>query len=299
MKNQQLIIDKGLLSEQRNSDYSLENTYEEIRNLLKVIKEYRDYSNPDSESWSDYIHDFFSMFQFSLVKVTSKLYKLLKQGSTSVPSAVLAIFSADTAIHPTPGDIEWEPYLFYAAKYYGTRWGIIFNGLELKVIDCSDERFSDKYVWANVDGIIINERDDSFFSIYKLFSLIREEKEIRRKIVSRRKKQTGKKYKGRFPQSGYRMPILKVLIELNGKGKVKEILARVYEILKDQLRDVDLRLITGGQYSWQNTAQWERLVMKKDGLLESDSPRGIWEISSLGRQYYHDHKMDNDHYISG
>jgi len=34
---------------------------------------------------------------------------------------------------------------------------------------------------------------------------------------------------------------------------------------------------------WRNTAQWARNSMVKEGLLKSNSPRGIWEISEAGR----------------
>jgi len=37
---------------------------------------------------------------------------------------------------------------------------------------------------------------------------------------------------------------------------------------------------------WKNRALWERLVMVKDGLLKSGSPRGIWEITEKGREFY-------------
>jgi hypothetical protein len=30
---------------------------------------------------------------------------------------------------------------------------------------------------------------------------------------------------------------------------------------------------------WHNVMNWERLNMVKDGLLKSNSPRGIWELN--------------------
>jgi len=294
MEKNTLIIDKGLLIEKGTTDYSTENSYKEISNLLMTIKEYRGYADPETESWMGYILDFFSLFKFSLVQVSKKLSTLHRYGSTSTPSAVIILFPAVEKIFPPTGNFEWELFLFYAAKFHQTQWGILFNGRELQVFDCADEGYSDKYTWVNLEEIIFGARDDCFFSICKLFSLIRAEKQTSKKTVSRRKKLAGKKFKGRFPQSGYRMPILNALIELNGKGKASDILARVYEILEDRLGDVDLRLITGGEYYWRNTAQWERLIMRKEGLLKSDSPRGFWEISELGKKYFKDHLMDEE-----
>ena len=33
------------------------------------------------------------------------------------------------------------------------------------------------------------------------------------------------------------------------------------------------------EYTWQNNAKWERFRMTKEGILCSDSPRGIWELT--------------------
>jgi len=35
---------------------------------------------------------------------------------------------------------------------------------------------------------------------------------------------------------------------------------------------------------WRNSAMWSRYKMVRAGLLKSDSPRGVWEISDKGRK---------------
>ncbi|MFN3396352.1 MAG: winged helix-turn-helix domain-containing protein, partial [Thermodesulfovibrionales bacterium] len=35
---------------------------------------------------------------------------------------------------------------------------------------------------------------------------------------------------------------------------------------------------------WENTAQWCRNTLVQEGLLSSDSPRGIWEITAEGEK---------------
>jgi len=287
-----LIVDKGILTDSKYLNLSIDDNFEKIRNLLKTIKEYRDYSNPELETWRDYVRDFFSVFEFSQVKITERLNTLIKHGSTSSPLALVAILPVDTKINSLSENFEWEHYLYYASKQFNTRWGILFNGLELKIIDLGAEKLTEQYLWANIDEIITGLNEENFFIIYKLIFLIRNDKQqINKTTIDHRKKKTGQKYKGRFPQRNYRVPILQTLIEFGGYGEVKEILDRVYEVVEDQLSEVDLRLISGGQYSWQNTAQWERLVMKKEGLLKTDSPKGIWEISDSGKRYYQDHLM--------
>ena len=46
-----------------------------------------------------------------------------------------------------------------------------------------------------------------------------------------------------------------------------------------------MRVETPGLPRWRNTAQWARNAMVKEGLLASDSPRGVWEITAEGKQW--------------
>jgi len=87
-------------------------------------------------------------------------------------------------------------------------------------------------------------------------------------------------------QVEYRAPILQALEDLGGSGYVNEVLDCVYKKMKDFLVPVDLeKLPSTRQVRWRDTAIWERYYMIKEGLLKSDSPRGIWEISEKGKKY--------------
>lgn len=89
----------------------------------------------------------------------------------------------------------------------------------------------------------------------------------------------------RTPRQVFRIPILEVLMELGGKGEVDEILKKLEIRMKEFLKPVDYeKLPSGVMIRWRNTAQWERYVMVQDGLLRSDSPRGIWEITEEGKR---------------
>lgn len=91
-------------------------------------------------------------------------------------------------------------------------------------------------------------------------------------------------------QQEFRLPILKSLIELGGKGTTKEVLKKVELEMKNTLKQIDYDKVSNGSARWENTAQWERFSMKEDGLLSSKSPRGIWEITDKGRQFFAEHK---------
>lgn len=94
------------------------------------------------------------------------------------------------------------------------------------------------------------------------------------------------------PQNAYRLPILRALVALGGKARMSEVLERVYEEMKPYLKPVDLDTLPldPNLPRWRLKAQWERFEMVKDGLLQNDSPRGIWAISEKGRKYLAENK---------
>jgi hypothetical protein len=101
----------------------------------------------------------------------------------------------------------------------------------------------------------------------------------------------GKLRKGqRTPESAYYLPILRVLDQMGGSGKVAEVLERVGKVMKSVLKPVDYAPLASGPDNprWRNAAQWARNSMIRDGLLKADSPRGVWEISDKGRQTLRD-----------
>jgi len=92
-------------------------------------------------------------------------------------------------------------------------------------------------------------------------------------------------------QSEYDLPILEALIEMGGSGRTQEVLNRIYEKIKDRLKPDDLeRLSSGTDIRWRNAVMWERDKLKRRDYLRADSPRGIWEITEKGRDYYNQKK---------
>ena len=85
----------------------------------------------------------------------------------------------------------------------------------------------------------------------------------------------------------YYKPILQTLEEMGGSGKVADVLDMVGKKMKGILKDVDYEPLASypDNPRWRNAAQWARQAMIYDGLLKSDSPRGIWEISEKGRKF--------------
>lgn len=89
------------------------------------------------------------------------------------------------------------------------------------------------------------------------------------------------------PQRKYRIPILKTLIEMRGRGRMSEVLKRIEREIGDKFTTKDREMLPSRtSIRWRNAAQWERQKMKEEGLLRDDSPPGIWEITQKGKDYY-------------
>ncbi|MFN6992084.1 MAG: winged helix-turn-helix domain-containing protein, partial [Fervidobacterium sp.] len=86
------------------------------------------------------------------------------------------------------------------------------------------------------------------------------------------------------PEKAYYRPILEFLVKLGGQAKAHIVLDLIYESMKDKFKEVDLERLNSGKVRWHNTAQWARLELINLGLLEKDSPYGIWKISEKGRK---------------
>ncbi len=89
----------------------------------------------------------------------------------------------------------------------------------------------------------------------------------------------------RTPESAYYLPILQVLEQMGGGGKVSDILGQVKILMTSTLKDVDYEPLASDPNNprWRNAGQWARNSMIKEGLLKADSPRGVWEITANGR----------------
>ena len=90
-----------------------------------------------------------------------------------------------------------------------------------------------------------------------------------------------------MPQSEYRRPILETLSEMGGRARMNDVLQRVFEKVQHQLKPADLMRTKSGEIRWRNRVCWVRYELVQEGLLRSDSPRGIWELSEKGRAYLH------------
>ena len=91
-----------------------------------------------------------------------------------------------------------------------------------------------------------------------------------------------------YPPRYYRLPILNALVELGGSAPADDVLARVYLLVKERLRQIDESPKSDADEE-QLHREYQTLVMQKRlvaaGLMTGDSPQGTWEITQKGREY--------------
>lgn len=85
------------------------------------------------------------------------------------------------------------------------------------------------------------------------------------------------------PQRDFRLPLMKVLLELGGTADVKDIREKMLPAMKSRLTQDDYEPVSTGEERWWNAVCWERSDLVKEGLFRDDSPRGVWELSDEGR----------------
>jgi hypothetical protein len=85
------------------------------------------------------------------------------------------------------------------------------------------------------------------------------------------------------PESIYVQPILGILSDNGGRVPKNELLDELGVRIGDQLLPADHEMM-GTEERWRKRAQFVRLALIKQGLMKSDSPRGVWEITDDGRK---------------
>jgi hypothetical protein len=87
-----------------------------------------------------------------------------------------------------------------------------------------------------------------------------------------------------LPEGEYEQPILSALVEAGGSASARAVTDRVGELLGTRLTSADHELNRSGEVRWRNRAAFARLHLVERGLLVKGSRRGVWEISSAGRE---------------
>lgn len=103
--------------------------------------------------------------------------------------------------------------------------------------------------------------------------------------IKRRPRTTG----NLTPQKDFRKPILETLVAEGGQADVQAVVEGVERKMRNQLKPGDNELNLDGIPKWKKAVHFQRLAMVHQGLLENESPRGIWAITDQGRQWLSEH----------
>lgn len=77
-----------------------------------------------------------------------------------------------------------------------------------------------------------------------------------------------------------REQIISALKKSGGRARVANVIEEMGRHLKGKLLPGDLELRQDGKtIAWINNARWERQRMVREGILSSNSPNGIWELT--------------------
>jgi hypothetical protein len=80
-----------------------------------------------------------------------------------------------------------------------------------------------------------------------------------------------------------RTHLIKILQEAGGSAPATEVLDSIEANLRTALRPGDLQPDTQGNTTWRSNARMVRHHLVKQGVLRSDSPRGIWQLAAKQR----------------
>lgn len=102
----------------------------------------------------------------------------------------------------------------------------------------------------------------------------------------RRKPRRTNQASEKLGENTLRIAILEALQQFEGRAYRNEVVYLVRELLKNRLSDEDTAKPAGGRMSrldgWINS---ERQAMIREGLLNPDTPFGVWQITETGRAY--------------
>lgn len=129
---------------------------------------------------------------------------------------------------------------------------------------------------------IEEETGDAIASLLGELLAIQSELQKRLPSMDRESKQ-----RRRHPRSGspktekrvLRENLIKALKAHGGRATINDTLKWMREHLQHRFLPGDLETRASGEVVWENNTCWERYNLVQEGVLKSDSPRGIWELN--------------------
>jgi restriction system protein len=93
----------------------------------------------------------------------------------------------------------------------------------------------------------------------------------------------------RTHRSNFIIPILMTLYDLGGEAPIQQVMSGVEERMRGTLNRFDYEILNSGkgrvERRWRNTARWAKDVLIKLGLVDGNSPTGLWELTYKGENF--------------
>lgn len=131
-------------------------------NVLRTIKEYREYSDPGADRWLDYILELFHLLGLQTLHIGPRLFRLSNFDNARSEDAIALILNqADDPNEATSG-LAWASYLFYVCKFNKIGFGILTDGKSTKLFRWDDIGFHNDYILADLDSMILTDAREDF-----------------------------------------------------------------------------------------------------------------------------------------
>lgn len=87
-----------------------------------------------------------------------------------------------------------------------------------------------------------------------------------------------------LPEGEYELPMLRYLAKVGGRAPAIEVVEAVGTDLAQRLTPTDRGTLGSGDVRWKSRTQFVRLKLIREGAMVKESPRGVWEITDVGRE---------------
>jgi hypothetical protein len=94
---------------------------------------------------------------------------------------------------------------------------------------------------------------------------------------------------GKFPRPHVEREakwIIEALTQLGGSAHAGIVISQIEKNHGNEFTKEDMKTIPSGEIRWVKKVNWARYDMAKGGLLNPNSPRGVWELTEKGKKYY-------------
>jgi len=161
-------------------------SFETINNMKFTIREYREYAQPNSLSWDNYILDVFNIFGFNTKTERKGLLSLIEMGGNRSRRAIVSLINQEENLNDTITMADGVKSL--DAIYFEVDWIIETDGLKFKIFNLNYQS-NKALLLGSLDELISYESIEGFYALCNIMSLIRG------KPIHKKGKTTPKRHK--------------------------------------------------------------------------------------------------------